>query len=305
MSEVMTRLLGWLTETPVHAGTGQTTGAIDLPIQREGHTGHPTIAASGLKGALRQAAEDDSNQEIRDCVTAWFGPSTGETAGGDGHAGCVAFSDARVAAFPVRSLWDVFVWVTCPWVLLRMQRDIQRAGGSLALPQLGVEPGQAVAPKGAGVPNNLVVEDLTLKVTESDLTDIGSALTHLQPSGSPFGAVAARMTQRLLVLSNADYTYLVETACPVTARNVLTDEKTSKNLWYEESLPPDTLLYNLLVIEKPRRADEKCPCKSAGGVLSRLQQWVERRQFFQVGGNETVGEGWCRVVLAPVAGGKP
>ncbi len=39
--------------SPVHMGAGQAVGAIDNPIQREVHTGHPLIAGSGLKGAER------------------------------------------------------------------------------------------------------------------------------------------------------------------------------------------------------------------------------------------------------------
>ena len=40
--------------SPVHAGAGSATGAVDLPIQRERHTGWPHIQASGIKGAFRE-----------------------------------------------------------------------------------------------------------------------------------------------------------------------------------------------------------------------------------------------------------
>ena len=39
--------------SPVHMGAGSAIGIIDNPIQRERHTGHPVMAGSGLKGALR------------------------------------------------------------------------------------------------------------------------------------------------------------------------------------------------------------------------------------------------------------
>ena len=42
--------------SPVHMGAGTALGAIDNPIQRERHTGHPMMAGSGLKGALRHEA---------------------------------------------------------------------------------------------------------------------------------------------------------------------------------------------------------------------------------------------------------
>lgn len=44
--------------TPLHAGTGQELGIVDLPIQREKHTGFPKIEASGLKGSIREVFEE-------------------------------------------------------------------------------------------------------------------------------------------------------------------------------------------------------------------------------------------------------
>ena len=44
-------------ETPLHAGSGDDLGIVDLPIQRERHTSFPKIEASSLKGALREAFE--------------------------------------------------------------------------------------------------------------------------------------------------------------------------------------------------------------------------------------------------------
>ena len=44
--------------TPLHAGTGQELGVVDLPIQRERHTWFPKIEASGLKGSIREAFEE-------------------------------------------------------------------------------------------------------------------------------------------------------------------------------------------------------------------------------------------------------
>jgi CRISPR-associated protein Cmr4 len=45
-------------ETPLHAGSGTDLGIVDLPIQRERHTGFPKIEASGLKGCIREAFEE-------------------------------------------------------------------------------------------------------------------------------------------------------------------------------------------------------------------------------------------------------
>jgi len=46
--------------TPLHAGSGSDLGIVDLPIQRERHTGFPKIEGSGLKGSIREAFEEQS-----------------------------------------------------------------------------------------------------------------------------------------------------------------------------------------------------------------------------------------------------
>ncbi|HRI28718.1 MAG TPA: type III-B CRISPR module RAMP protein Cmr4 [Chitinophagales bacterium] len=53
----ITRPLFLICETPLHAGTGDDLGFVDLPIQRERHTDFPKIESSSLKGALREAFE--------------------------------------------------------------------------------------------------------------------------------------------------------------------------------------------------------------------------------------------------------
>ena len=59
---------------------------------------------------------------------------------GDGeagkHAGALSLTDARILAFPVRSLKGVFAWVTCPAVLGRLNRDLKLgdSANELALP---------------------------------------------------------------------------------------------------------------------------------------------------------------------------
>ncbi|HSR52011.1 MAG TPA: RAMP superfamily CRISPR-associated protein, partial [Acidobacteriota bacterium] len=52
---------------PVHCGTGQTTGAVDLPIARDSSTDLPILPATSLKGVAREAFEanaaDDADEK--------------------------------------------------------------------------------------------------------------------------------------------------------------------------------------------------------------------------------------------------
>src|SRR5262245_12866022 len=163
MTELRTNVLGGLlglyAQTSLHPGAGTALGTVDLPVQRERHTHWPTVAASALKGILRDACRekiaaradldilprhDDEPAEgerperraerkggRRDRADATmelnvaFGPPT---AGSSEFAGALSVTDARLLAFPVRSLKGVFAWVSCPAVLERLQRDAALAG---------------------------------------------------------------------------------------------------------------------------------------------------------------------------------
>ena len=47
-----TEIIGLLAETYIHPGTGQSAGAIDLPVARERVTQYPFVPGSSMKGAL-------------------------------------------------------------------------------------------------------------------------------------------------------------------------------------------------------------------------------------------------------------
>ncbi len=50
-------LVFYRNETPLHMGTGTELGVVDLPIQREKHTGFPKGEASSIKGTFRSISE--------------------------------------------------------------------------------------------------------------------------------------------------------------------------------------------------------------------------------------------------------
>lgn len=139
-------------QTGLHSGSGTALGTVDLPVQRERHTQWPTIAGSALKGVLRDLCRKGAKRERPEgeslsprCwanrrhqkLVAAFGPGTPEES--SEHAGAIALTDARILAFPVRSLRGVFAWVTCPAVLERLNRDLKLAG----FPPLGRIPSVA------------------------------------------------------------------------------------------------------------------------------------------------------------------
>ena len=94
-----------------------------------------------------------------------------------------------------------------------------------------------------------------------------------------------RLGDRIAILDDDDFAWFVRYGLCIQARNVLDDDgsKRSRNLWYEETLPPDTVMYALVM----GRSD---------GVLETLDTlFPETDPYLQVGGNETVGQGWLAV----------
>lgn len=150
MTKPITKLITLQAITFLHPGTGQNTGVVDLPIQREVHTDFPMYASSGFKGSLRDKAEHlwGNNDEK---VTLTFGASTEENQDAPA-AGAMAITDARILAFPVRSLQQVFTWITCPMVIYRLIRDAKLIGKNIPeLPNLNSSPPNETAWKVSSV----------------------------------------------------------------------------------------------------------------------------------------------------------
>jgi CRISPR-associated protein Cmr4 len=281
-------LLGLYTQTSLHAGTGSSVGIVDLPIQREGHNGWPCVFGSAVKGALRAHAEQMIGQNS-DSIYAVFGPDTGNASE---HAGAVLVGDARLLLLPVRSLTTHFKWVTCPEGLARLKRDAGRLGleneFTFELPE---SPGY----DSAWVPGDaqeFFLEEYRLSAQHKDL-------------GSAIEAIARLMTRedarealkyQLVIVSDDLFSGLAQDATPVAAHVRLeSDTKTVEEgaLWYEETLPPDTLLTVALSAVRARWDKADMP---AGKVLDAvLALMPPDSPWLQLGGNETVGMGWCAV----------
>ena len=281
-------ILGLLAETSIHAGAGQKLGAVDLPIQREAHTDWPCIYGTAVKGALRARAQDADLKNIE----VVFGPDV-QTNNASEYAGSLLVGDARLLLLPVRSLTGTFKWVTCPAVLRRFARDQERLGlGKLNLGPLEVASEQAAVPGPVGADSSLFLEEYRLTMVTADLGAVMTALRRFLPRDERH-----YLEQRLCLVDDEFFGYLARFATPVTAHVTINYEtKTARDtgLRYEESLPPETVFYVPLSASKARK--EKAT-ESAGDVLDAIVGELFQRghSYLQVGGNETVGMGWCRV----------
>lgn len=281
-------ILGLLAQTSIHAGSGQNTGVIDLSIQREGHNGWPCIFGSAVKGAVRTFAEDKKIE--KSLIESIFGS---EANNNQANAGAIAFGDARLLLFPVRSLTSQFKWVTCPAALRRYQNDAARMGLAIdcAIPAVTWTEELALVAE-AQANNRLFLEEYRFNTQLHDLSQTIKVLRELMPEQD-----ADNLNKQLVIVSDDMFSFIVQHATPVNAHIAIdTETKIAKPraLWYEETLPPETLLYFPLSAAGSRKKDEKLDAKSIRDEVLQLFSG-ENGAWLQVGGNETVGMGWCAV----------
>jgi CRISPR-associated protein Cmr4 len=289
-----TALLLLTSETPLHAGAGQSVDGIDLPIQREVHTDWPCVFGSAVKGALRAHAEQrmaDKNIAIADL----FGPEHGGAQERDtSHAGALLVGDATLLALPVRSLQSSFKWVTCPQAIKRFARTAERLGLSLALPTVA----ELARDKALGQGDaKLFLEEFRFEQSpDACIQALAKALVPL--SGGALNE--ATLVQRLVLVHDDIFSFLVRNATSVQPHIAIDSaKKTVKDgqLWFEESLPPETLLYVPLTATATRRKGGEL---TAAQVLAQFEQLLPTdKNWLQLGGNETTGMGWCRVGITP------
>ena len=150
--------------SPLHAGTGQSIGAIDLAIAREKATGMPYLPGTSLKGALRARASSAAN------VKEVFGPDTSHASD---HASSVLLGDANLLCLPVRSIAGTFAWVTSPFLLHRFVRDAKEAGLTVPSSSVAVDLDQclvaseSLAVKDGAGKEKVFFEDLDLQKKDS------------------------------------------------------------------------------------------------------------------------------------------
>src|SRR5579875_1245916 len=261
-------LLGMLAETAIHPGTGRSGGVIDLPVAREAATDYPVIAGSSLKGALRENTEAgvENGKASAQC---WFGKPD--------SAGALLVSDARIVLLPVRSLTGSYRWLTCPHIIERLQRDIRRAGLQCGAGIPAPEKGTVLTHGSEGI----YLEERRFTIAGHPdahlVADLRGLIRH--------DDTAARLERTLAVVHDDDFAWFARYALPVQARNVLDDNtKQSLNLWYEETLPADTVMYAIV---------------ASRGDLARqaVDSLFQSDPYLQIGGNETVGEGWFAVSI--------
>jgi CRISPR-associated protein Cmr4 len=324
----ISKLFFIIAETPLHPGSGgEVTGLVDLPIQRERHTNFPKIEASGLKGCIREALRDlnpeitINGQKIKpkneisykegdkdrktDYLSLVFGPEDTEEA----HAGAIAFTDARILLFPVKSLKGVFAWVTCPMVLERFREDLGLA--KIIDHPLNVDFSTLIntlpEQTNISIKSKVVLEEFTFELKENKETSkIAKYLADKIFPNDTYKFWREKLEKDLVILSDDDFEHFVTSSTEVITRTRIDDVTgtvKSGALWTEEYLPQDTILYSL-AMASPLRVEKdeakgvfkaETPDKEAEKVLQFFEQGIPG--VIQIGGNQTIGKGIVRIQI--------
>ena len=280
-------MMFFVAETPLHAGAESSGGVIDLPIQREAHTAWPCVFSSSVKGAWREHACKPGRMPDEDERNAVFGHE------GAQFGGALAVGDLTILALPVRSLNSHFKWVTCNAVLRRFAAAAQRIGFAGAPADIPAKPGDAVGglPRAwlaCGPNGRLVLEEFAF-VGEVEATTTSWSGKIDTWTGLKTGLAG----NGLVVVPDDEFRWFAEHATPVAPHVKLTDKKGVKfGPWYEETLPIDSILYAAVECRDAR--DEGTSLKGAQ-VLQKAKGALP--QYLRVGGNESLGMGWGRVLF--------
>lgn len=283
------------TITPTHPGSGSDLGVVDLPIQRESHTGYPKIEGSSLKGSLRDAFEQKGVDPLQ--VHAVFGYDETNDKGKkykeifdskEQFAGALGFSDARILFFPVKSVRGVFAWVTSPNVVKRYIEDATICGENVdfSIPQPNTIPNKSKVK--LQNENVVILEEYSISVKENeDTTKLANYFKQkldIDPS-------------KIVVLDDNTFSDFVKMFTEIVTRTKINNETGTVEegaLFNEEYLPSETVLYSLALfapVFAPKV--QNLDLKDAQDVEKFFHS--NAPEVFQIGGNATIGKGICKL----------
>lgn len=322
-----------LCETPMHVGIGSDVGVVDMPIQRERHTGWPKIEASGLKGSIRAAFEKrykKDNEKLKDINVAFGYDDNGmneelKTYFKDEKefSGALGFTDARILLFPVKSMKGVFAWITCPAVLERLFNDLRIAGIDIKnkIEEFELKENiinfesTCIAKKNND--NNIdkvVLEEYTEEVEENSICQkLNRWLSkNILSEDSIYKLLKEKMEKDVIVLSNELFTEFTNLSTEVITRTKIDNSTgTVKGgaLFTEEYLPAETVMYSFAMIS-PIFSSKKGSFEDDGEDSETQIEKIERffkdglEGIIQIGGNSNLGKGIVSTKIFEKEGGK-
>jgi CRISPR-associated protein Cmr4 len=211
------------------------------------------------------------------------------------NAGSLMFTDLRILALPVRSLWGTFAWVTCPSVLKRYQSDLALTGSKTALNIPQPQANEIAAGSALQSANAVVLEDLELKAMEAIADKSFESCANVLAEAVFKADERDHFKQRLAIVHDDVFNFLSQTALEIRTRIKIDPNSgivAKGQLWTEEALPTETLLQGLVCCEAVYGSS------SNDTPTNLLDQFCGAGQdlVLQIGGKASTGKGLARVM---------
>lgn len=280
-------------KTNLHVGDENVTnfGLVDKMVQRDVLTTLPCIHSSSLKGALSEfvsvklgkSEEVPPDKSSLNIVKSIFGSDNLKPE--DSQKGTHTFFDAHLLFLPVPSSRDLFYMATCPSVLKGFVQEMEMMNcpvGSIdELRQL------TELPPTSGKPYVfLQAEPEHLKLAgQSVFSWNEEKLGESRKKAVLF--LKSSVGKDIAILSDEDFVELCnDENLPIIARNKL-EKGESKNLWYEQVVPRETVFYTFILEKGEVSLKEQLLKGNESQVADRIQ----------IGANATIGYGYCNFKL--------
>ncbi len=276
------------TKTNLHAGSGDTNfGIVDKQVQRDSISNLPIINSSSLKGAIRDHFSDLLAQTNDIAVDSDFvKPFVFKTIFGDEQKnldeedsktysklpkqGLVKFIDAKLLFLPLRSNKKPYYHVTSVETLKNAKEFLENFEINLNFEDIATNESIVLGNE------NAVVEDVECKASNLSLPNLKKI----------FGI------ENLAIFTEEDFNEAVSNL-PVIARNKLNNGK-SENLWYEEVLPRESILYTIFCYYDNLDSKADSSGKSDKKKFEMAYKLFEKRLLednIQIGANASIGYG--------------
>lgn len=308
------------TETPMHVGSGSDLGHIDLPIQREKHTDFPMVQSSSLKGALREHLEQnvsDTKDKIGIHLTFGYdGDGIEDTSvrkifesrDNQDFSGALAFTDARILLFPVKSYKGIYALVTCPQIIDKLYKELNYVcNPNVKFPATDFKDlGDKVA----------LAHDDFLKISDKVILDeyAFNVNSNLGKKAKDVAKELEKLTgqtdikNRLVILPGDVFRDFVKLSTEVITRTKIQNDTgtvQSGALFTEEYLPTESYMYSLVAAHRifqskssrednerqaqfPKNKDDNA-ISTANDVLAFFDNHL--KDVGQIGGSSTLGKG--------------
>ncbi|MFZ2655909.1 MAG: type III-B CRISPR module RAMP protein Cmr4 [Victivallales bacterium] len=277
-----TRILAIFTRTPLHVGAGNSVGAVDSPIMRERHTRIPVIPGSSIKGVISDLWNEDCEKDKRgnnvrkkdSQAEMLFGSQDDKNA----KAGSLLIGEAKALLFPVRSAKGSFSWITSPLALARLKRDAGLKIADVLIEGMNCHGGATVT-----LEQNVILEEYSLTSVQTACKEMEKELVKLIPD-----EMKSLAEGRITIVSDEMFSYFCENACEVVTRIRVNDETGTVDkgaLFNQEQVPSETLFYSVIA-------------QKSGDAINSLKGKLEScKNIIQIGGNETIGLGYCTITV--------